>query len=391
VTATTELLIYSADPSTADQLAQRVMSAARHVHQAHTAEKALARLNTTLPDAVLVHLRRDRQDGISLVRRIHRQYPELVILAVGNHKDPDVILSGLRAGISDYLPLEENGQGLSAALLSALDRRSGSGAAGRLIAVFSLKGGQGVTTTAVNLADHIHLLTGRRVLLADLNLYRGDAADYLNQNCGYTPFQLVRDLQRMDEHLLFSSLIRHKNRFYLLGTSSDISDADQIATDDLAGMITLLKRHFDTIVTDMPSDCSEKNLAALEAADTILLVVQQTIPEIKSLQSVVGFFREINLDTRKVKIIINRYSKTSDLTAPDLEGLVGCPVAATITSDYKAITHAIDQGKTLATACPERRINRDFRDLASRLTGIDGSTANRRPLFGTLSKWIKGS
>ncbi len=388
MSAINQTLIFSPDPTSAERLAQSLEPAVAQIHRAHTAENALAQVNENALDAVLIHLDRDPRGGLALASQIRRLHPDLAVLAVGRDKDPDLILSGLRAGITDYLVLGENGVQIPAALCNALNRNAGNAPSGELIAVYSLKGGQGVTTVAVNLADHIQSLTGRKVLLADLNPFRGDAAVYLDQPCSYTPADLIRDLQRMDDQLLFSSLIRHKNRFHLLGTSGDISDADQISAEDIAAMIALLKRHFHTIVADLPSDCSEKNLAVLESASRILLVVQQTVPEIKSLQSVIDFFREIDPNEQRLEVVINRYNPNSDLTAKDLAALFGCPVTGTIASHYSAITHAVNQGKTLSTACPQKKINRDFNALASRLTGT-GPAKTQQPLLKMLTAWIR--
>jgi pilus assembly protein CpaE len=382
------ILVFSTEPSVADQLARSIGPHAGQVQQATSVDKALATVDETAPEAFVVHLERNRQDGLSLVNKLRFSHPKEIILAVSRHKDPDLILAGLRAGISDYLIMEGNAKPLSTALTDALHSGAGRSRTGELIAVYSIKGGQGVTTVAVNLADHIQALAGGKVLLADLHLYRGDVADFLNRTCTYTLFHLAGDLQRMDSHLLFSSLNRHKNRFYLVGTSGDISDAEKINTENLSRMVELFKHHFDTIVVDLPSDCSEKSLTVLAAADRIVLVVQQTIPEIRSLQSTIDFFREIHPDDQRLEIVINRFSKASDLGIAELETLVDCPVSGTIASDYKAVAHAIDHGKTLSTACPAKRINRDFNRLAARLTGL-ASTARQPSPIRALTAWLK--
>ena len=382
------VLIFSTEPAIADRLARSVGSQVRFARQAHSVDKALACVDETAPEAFVVHLEQGCHDGLLLVEKLRKRHPKETILGVAQGKDPDLILSALRAGISDYLVMEVNGHPFSATLSNALQRHSARSPAGKLIAVYSLKGGQGVTTVSVNLADHIQSLTGQKVLLVDANLYRGNVADYLNQTSTYTLFHLDRDLERMDGQLLFSSLNRHKNRFYLLGTSGDIGDAEKIRPENLSQMMGLSKQHFNTVVVDLPSDCSEKSLAILEAADRIVLVVQQTIPEIKSLQSTIGFFREIHPDDQRLEIVINRFEKASDIGTAEVEALAGCPVSGTITSDYKTIAQAIDQGKTLATAFAAKRINRDFDRLAARLTG-SASTGGRRSPIQALTSWLR--
>lgn len=383
-----EAVVFSTDQKVTKRLALGMEPAVRHIHQENTVQGLLDRAQKGAPHAVLIHLTGEHEDGISLARQLRRTDPELAILGFGREKDPDLILSGMRAGISDFLALESDDAQLSAAIFRSLERIFGDHGSGDLIAVYSLKGGQGVTTVAVNLADQIQSLTHGKVVLADLNLYRGDAADHLNLVCAFTPYQLVDDLQRMDQDLLFSSLVQYKQRFHLLGTGAAISDADRIGPADLAAMMTLLRQHFDTVVVDLPSDCSEKNRAVMAAADRILLVVQQTVPEVKNLQSVVEFCREISLNDSRLEILINRYSKTNDLTINTIENLVGCPVTGVIASDYKAVTRAAHQGSTLMADCPGKKITRDFRALATRLAGLP--PANGHNWRKALTEWMKG-
>ena len=74
----------------------------------------------------------------------------------------------------------------------------------------------GVTTVALNLAGHLFDLTRDKVLLLDLNLFMGDVASYLNMEPAYTPYDLMRDVDRMDENLMFSSVTRHTSGFYVM-------------------------------------------------------------------------------------------------------------------------------------------------------------------------------
>ena len=242
---------------------------------------------------------------------------------------------------------------------------------------------------AVNLADQLQALTGRKVLLLDMNLYRGDAGAYLNQACGYTPFDVIRDRQRMDERLLFSSLVHHKNRFYLLGTPESISDAEQIGDAEAAGLLETLRPYFSYIVVDLPSNFSAVNLAVLEAADRILMVAQQALPEIKSLQSVLEFFRELYPDDSKTHIVVNRHQKGQEISAEDMTDIFDHPVTTTLANDYRACSAAVKAGKTLATAAPRSQLCKDFETLAARLSGIS-PTPSRHSLFQRLAAMVWG-
>ena len=134
----------------------------------------------------------------------------------------------MRAGATDFLSFPINPEEVVEALHRIIERDDENGAQGRIISVFSLKGGLGLTSLAANLIDHIHLLTRETCLLADLNLYMGHASILLDLQCAYTPFDLVSDLDRADDNLLFSSLVQSERGFHVLGISDLIAEASEI-------------------------------------------------------------------------------------------------------------------------------------------------------------------
>lgn len=333
------------------------------------------------PKAVLLDLSEATDEGFSLARRMQRRHPAVAVIGVGGRQDPDLILRGLRAGLTDYLDADKNCIDLQTALQNALNQQKDAGDAAGILAVFSLKGGQGVTNVAVNLADQLQALTGRRVLLMDMNLYRGDTGVYLNQACTFTLYDLLRERLRMDERLLFSSIVHHKNRFYLLGTPETISDADRIGREEIEAVLEMLRPHFAYIVVDMSPDLSDKNLALFDAADRILLTAQQTLPEIKSTLSALEFFRELYSGNGKTDIIVNRYQKDLEITKADLENIFDHPVTATLVNDYRTVCDAVKAGKTVCTAHPKSKLSKDFRTLAAGLAGFPSAPSPKHLLW----------
>ena len=233
-----------------------------------------------------------------------------------------------------------------------------------------MKGGQGVTSIATNLADHIHTLTGDKVLLVDMNLYMGDVSVFLELPATYTPFDMLKDIERMDENLLFSSLTLHPRGFYVLTAPDEISDADQVSGEDINRILNVLGAYLDHVVIDLPHDFAERSLAVLEAADTILLLVQQSMPVIKSVQKAIELFEELGFDEKKVRIVLNRYTEKNELTPDDISYVLNWPVFARIANDFHSLTEVTNKGKTLDTARPETRVNKDMAALSVLLTGI---------------------
>ena len=212
--------------------------------------------------------------------------------------------------------------------------------------------------------------TRETCLLADLNLYMGNACVALDLQCAYTPFDLVGDLDRADDNLLFSSLVQYERGFHVLGISDLIAEASEITGDELAAMLRLLHRHVRYTVLDLPHDLSERTLAGLDAADLILLVTQQDVPSLKSAQLALRIFTDLDYDADKFGVVVNRYLERNEIELQDIENSLKHPVYATIRNDYRASAETYNKGQTVDMAAPKSRLNQDLAKLAGQVTGV---------------------
>ncbi|BBO86506.1 transcriptional regulator [Desulfosarcina ovata subsp. sediminis] len=376
-------LVYTRDETLAQDIKRAVQPICRIKAVSASVQEVLQSIEQYDAGICFVHIRNDQvEDGMALVGQLRRVHPGLGVFIVADRKDPDLILQGLRLGVLDVIIPTANGKDcFLPALQHALGRKATEGRNGFVYALFSLKGGQGVTTLSVNLADQIQLLTGGRVLLLDLNLYLGDVGAVANISPDFTPFDLIRDLARMDENLLISSLYRHARGFYILPSPAVISDAERIHRDQISAMIKLLKRHFTHIVIDLPHDFSERTLAAAEASDRLMVLVEPDLVSVKSAQQVLNFFQELNYGDDRLAFLLNRLTKSSVLQPEDVEMVLKQPLLATVANDWTALSRSVRKGEPLGVAHGRRRITRNLHELAARIMGMT-PTARRRGWLG---------
>jgi pilus assembly protein CpaE len=370
-------MVYTRDDALAKTVEQDIQSICRIECVAASVKQAIQAIHQGSIQVSFVHVAADDADnGMALVQQLRRADPQLEVFIIADRKDPDLILQGLRLGVQDVIIPTINGKGH---VLSALQHsmKCEVGCNGFVYALFSLKGGQGVTTLSANLADQIQTLTGGRVLLLDLNLYLGDVAAIINITPDFTPFDLIRDLARMDENLLFSSLYRHSRGFYILPSPAAISDAERVDRDQISSMLTLLKRHFTNIVIDLPHDFSERTLAAAEASDRLMILLEPDLVSVKSAQQVLHFFQELNYGDDRMAFVLNRLSKNSVLQPEDVEMVLKQPLMATVSNDWSALARSTRKGDPLGVAHERRPITRDVHRLAAKLIGMAAPSARR--------------
>ena len=371
-----EVFIITKDSGFADKIETALAGMVLSVRS--VAETDLTHETPVARSIVFLDARNHDSKALSLIARLKRTGDEVRVVVVSQSRNPESVLESMRAGASDYLAYPVDPEEIAGAVRRIAEQEEGGAGRGRIVAVFSLKGGQGTTSLAANLADHIHSLTRETCLLADLNLYMGHVCVGLDLPCAYTPFDLVSDLDRADDNLLFSSLVRHERGFHVLGISDLIADASEITGDELNAMLRLLRQHLPYTVLDLPHDLSERALAGLDAADRILLVVQQDVPSLKSAQLALRVFSDLDYETDRIGVVVNRYVERNGIELEDIESSLKRPVITTVSNDYRTMATVFNRGQTVDSAERRSRLNEDFARLAGLVTGMPPRIGKRR-------------
>lgn len=95
------------------------------------------------PEAIFISLNQDQNAGLVLAKHVCTAVPETAVFLVVEKKDPDILLEGLRMGVSDFILFPGNQKELDQVVRKALGRTEAGGRAGDITAVFSMKGGAG--------------------------------------------------------------------------------------------------------------------------------------------------------------------------------------------------------------------------------------------------------
>lgn len=143
------------------------------------------------------------------------------------------------------------------------------------IAIYSLKGGVGKTTLAVNLAWCAAMLSSRRTLLWDLD--QQAAATYVMQS-GKKPKRRadgVYDQEVKPRKLIRSTAVE---RLDLLAADASLRELDRMffsfgKKKRLAKIIDSVSKDYDRIILDCPPGLSETSDQILRAADLVLVPV----------------------------------------------------------------------------------------------------------------------
>lgn len=337
-------------------------------------QESLAEAASRRPDLVIaeVALRAGESDLGRVTRSIEalvRAVPDAAIFATGPALPAEAVIQLMRAGAIEVLtrPVERD------ALLAALEkvlrlRRSAAPArqAGRIVSVFSTKGGLGVTTMATNLAVCLAEQAPGRTVLIDLDTRQSDIATHLNLRPTYSVLDALESLDRLDESFLQGLLVKHPSGLLVLPGPTRIERA-QLGGEQVRAALDSIRAHFSHVVMDLRHDLDGGTIAALEASDSILFLTSLDVCALRSSAAGLAAFRHLGLNLQRVRVVVMREDTAEDVTLKHARDTLGLPVSWKTPSDYPAVVASINSGRPVVTASPRSRIAKNLRQLATTL------------------------
>jgi pilus assembly protein CpaE len=310
---------------------------------------------------------------LSLEREI-RKSPGLSVIGTAPAADPDLILRAMRSGMHEFLVHPPSPQDLGGALERLMWRSAGEGHKGKLFAVYSGKGGLGSTSLSVNLAQALAMTrTNARVALADLVVTGGDIRIFLNLQQAYDLGDLVAKGDKVDAELLNSLLTPCPGGVWALPTGDNPELEEFFDATTIASIIDLLRTHFGVTIVDCEHSLNERTLAALDAADRVLLVTHLSIPALRSTQRTLSICRRLGYNEEKICVVVNRHLSADVLPLTDAEELLESPIYAKLPNDFQLSGAALHAGVPVVVHQPTSKLARSYVDLARKLSGAPSS------------------
>jgi pilus assembly protein CpaE len=375
------------------------------VAEAGTGRQAIEQSKKHQPDIILMDINMPDMDGITASQQITRAQPGTQIIIMSVQSDTDYIRKAMLAGARDFLSKPFSLDELLTAVHTAYERRQAmptfapapapgaestaaapvapvtrrQPAAGRVIAVYSPKGGSGCTTVAVNVAVSL-ARDGHETALVDGSFQFGDVGLMLNLKTPATILDLVNRQGELDQDLISSILATHRSGLKVLLAPPRPETAELITIDKVKLILALLRRHYEYVFVDTGVYLSDIMLAILDLADEILLVTPPTLPGIKNASRFLDLTTDLQYDPQKVRLVVNGVSDRRSITVKDIAGALKRPVELSVPED-RAAEVAADQGEPLVEGAAHKRpIARALRRVAERLAApADGEASGRLP------------
>lgn len=338
-----------------------------------TLETGLEIIRKHHPQMAIIGLGSNHETAIEAISAMTRDFPGTYLMALSDVAEAGLILQVMRAGANDFLNKPVKEIDLRAAADKVFKLRSAQkearGDGGRIVSVFSNKGGNGTTTIAANLADAIVRYHNRKTVIVDLVLSHGDLSMFFNVSPSYSILDLAKNTAKADYDFLHTLLVKHSSGVYILAEPPMIEDAEEITAAIMQNVLLTLRSMFDVIIVDTPHQFDERTLTALEMSDTVLLVTLLNIPSLKNTMKCLDLFGRLGMRDERVRLVISRYLASEEIPKEKIEGILKLSVYGTIPNDYPTVISSVNRGKLLREIAPEKEVTRSFRHLAGLLFG----------------------
>lgn len=322
------------------------------------------------PDVVLMDINMPDIDGISATEEIRQKSPHVQVVILSVQGDSNYMRRAMLAGARDFLTKPPMGDELISAIRragemahaerakGAKSQMSASSATGspnmmlnfippsngKIIMVYSPKGGTGCTTIAVNLAIALNNEDTRAVIV-DGNLQFGDVALFVNEQGKNSILDLAPRVDDIDNDVVEDILIKHQaSGVRILAAPPRPEHAEKVGADQLSKVLQFLQRMYSYVIVDTSPILSDVILSVIDVSDVIVLVTTQEIPSIKNSRLFLDLLHTMTVNKERIVFAMNRYDRRLGITPERVGENLKHEIAALIPIDEKVVIQSVNRG-----------------------------------------------
>lgn len=356
----------------------------RVIGEADNTQAGLRLIRGLQPDAVLLELEPSVTTTLDAVKKIKEELPDTGIILSSHETSPQMILDCIRAGAQEFVSRPMDIAELEKAVdhvRKLLERTAPHGKKrGKVLSVFSVKGGIGATSVVANLGVALAGHAEAKTVLVDLSFHMGDLGLMLDLPPRYSLTDALNSEGTIDATKLPSILSQHASGAYLLTVAASPEVGEEITANHMAELFGYLNTMFDYIVVDAGRHLDDRTVEVLSLSDAILVLSCLDLPTIRNVKRYLDIFDKLEIDRDRIHLIVNRFLKKGRLTLNDLESTVGLETFWTIPNDFAPMSLGIDRGNPAVLQTPKAKVSQNFKDLAENLCELYA----REPMEGSV-------
>lgn len=220
---------------------------------------------------------------------------------------------------------------------------------GKIIAVYSPKGGVGCTTIAVNLATALKN-ANNKVAVVDTNLLFGDVAVFLNEHSKNTFLELLERSDELDPDIIEDVMIVHSTSGLHIMSSPKLPEINESSYgDSLSKILQYLQQMYHYIIIDTTPHLTDMVQTCLDVADFIVLITTQDIPSIKNTNQFLSLADASGIGRDRILFVMNRYDRRIAISPERVGETLKQPVLVSIPFEDRIISNSVNRGIPFVT------------------------------------------
>ena len=357
------------------------------IGMAASGREAIDKAKALQPNIVLMDINMPDMDGITASQQINRAAPVCQVIMMSVQSEADYLRRSMLAGAMDFLTKPFTSEELSSSIhrvyeMSASRRAAmPTGAAageempagpeagtparrpqpgGKLLLVYSPKGGTGCSTVAINTAIALQQITSKKVALVDASLQFGDVAVLLDLRGNRSIAEAVAQIDTLDVETLTSLMSPHQSGIKVLPAPPAPEMAEVVTADHLKTILGLLRREFAYIVLDTWRYLDDTILSTMEMADRILVVMAPEVPSLKSTKQFFDTVEALQLPSSRIDLVLNQVLAREGIRPENVEENLKHPIAIQLPFDTRIVRQAANRGLPLIMIEPNHPLSQSF-------------------------------
>lgn len=328
------------------------------IGQAYNGQQSLDMAIEMRPHIVLMDINMPDMDGITATREMTTQVPYCQVIIMSVQFETDYMRAAMLAGARDYqtkpfsadelvncirrvyargIPLYQQYEAVMRAQQTksevAIIQAAPENLAAPVFMVYSPKGGCGKSAISINLAVALQR-EHPGITLLDADLQLGDLPVDLNLRPTATISDLVVS-SRPNPDLLPKVLMSHSSGINVLFAPQKPEMMELITGNMMIQVVRTLKSQAKAIVIDAASYLTDHNLALIEAASDVLLVISPDLPSVKNARLFLELAPNLGLRPDRIVLVINRATMPGAIPALQIEKALKVARVFTVPEDPK--------------------------------------------------------
>ena len=235
----------------------------------------------------------------------------------------------------------------------------------KVIVITSGKGGVGKTTSAINIAAGLNYFN-KEVIVVDANLTTPNIG--LHLGAPMVPVSLNHVLN--GKAMVNDAIYEHESGMKVILSSLSVKELRKLTNNGkLKDIGKKLKKLADFVIFDSAAGLGEEALAALEAADDIIIVTNPEIPAVTDALKTAKVVESLGKEVKGV-IVTRVGGRRKEMPISNIKDMLELPILGVVPED-KNVPRSVNMKDALVNIYPRSRAARAYKKLAAKLIGKD--------------------